>query len=235
LKALQDLLDSGKYDPADFAPVIDPLFTFAGWGGIARSNARVAEELMVRIGPPATPLLRRKLRSEDAHDRRVAVELFVRIGPREATLAATLRPLLKDPDGYVRKAAIEGLGAVGPAAKDAIDDLERVASEDPLMTRRVGSRIALIQVAGASDERVQALAACLELKPANKPDAKGDAGGPDDGAAAYAASALGDLGPKARAAVPQLRAALNHADPQVRAYATQALQRITESPQRKKP
>jgi len=69
----------------------------------------------------------------------------------------------------------------------------------------------LIQVTGASDERIQALAAMLELKE------------PCDGAGAFAATELGRLGPKARSAAPHLLAALKHSDAQVRLNAASAL------------
>jgi HEAT repeat protein len=175
---------------------------------------------MVRIGAQATPLLRQRLKSADAHDRRVAAELLVRIGPPDAGLAALLRSLLTDEDGYVRKAAIDGLGIVGSPAKEAVDDLERVATNDPILPRRVAARIALIQIAGASEERVRALAAFLELKE------------PCDGAAVYAASALGRLGPKANAAESQLLTALKHTEHGVRIAAAHVLGEIgAKSPQ----
>ena len=201
---------------ADFGPMIEPLFRHAGWGGEARKNARIAESLIVKIGRPALPLLNRRLKSADAHDRRVATELLVRIGPPDASLVALLQPLLKDRDGYVRKAAIDGLGVVGPPAKGAINDLERVATNDPLQVRRVAARIALIQVAGVSNKRIRELAAFLKSKQA----------GEVCDACSYAAAELGKLGPKARVAEPMLLSALKHTHAQVRSEAAHALGRV---------
>ena len=216
LAELGKLLAANKGAEADFAPIIEALFRHAGWGGIARRNARVAENLIVSIGGPALPLLKQRLKSADAHDRGVAAKLLVRIGPPDSSLVALLRPLLQDQDSYVRQAAINGLGVVGPPAKAAIDDLERVATNDPDLSRRVAARIALIKVAGASEERVQALAAFLDVK------------GPGDDAhvCSYAAAALGNLGPKARAAEPRLLAALKHTRAQVRIEAAHALGQV---------
>jgi len=214
LASLAKLVAVKKDGFAEFSPVVEPLFNLAGWGGVAREKARVAEDLIVRIGNVASPLLMQRLKSTQAHDRRVAAELLTRIGPPDASLVSLLRPLLSDPDGFVRKAAIEGLGVVGTPAKEAVDDLEQVAINDSILPRRVGACIALIHVTGASEERVRALAAFLELTE------------PCDGAAAFAASALGDLGPKARVAEPQLLAALKHVDGQVRVNSAAALGQV---------
>ena len=216
LLAVAKLLAVTKDGDMDFGLIVEPLFINAGWGGIAADNARSAEDSLVRIGRQATPYLREHLKAADAHDRRVAAELLVRIGPPNAALELLLRSLLTDPDHYVRKAAIEGIATVGLPSKETVDDLERVATNDPNFTRRVGARIALIRVAGASDERVRALAAFLEMK-----DEQNETG---KEAAMYAASALGELGPKAKAAVAQLLVALKN--PEIQNNAAHSLGQI---------
>ncbi len=223
LKDVGRLLAANRNSKTEFVPLLEPLFGLAGWGGIARRNARTAEDLIVRIGAPALPLLRQRLKSAEAHDRRVAVELLVRIGPADASLVKLLRPLLADRDDFVRQAAIEGLGIVGPCAREAIDDLLRVATADPILPRRVAARIALIRVAGVSDERVQALAKFLELKE------------PCDGAAAFAAAALGDLGPQAKAALPALRPALRMSMPRSESRPLPPWDRLTPGRRRRSP
>jgi HEAT repeat protein len=224
---LAKLLAATSDGKTDFGPVIEPLFENAGWGGIASHNARTAEDSLVRVGRQATPALRQRLKSTDAHDRRVAAELLVRIGPPDAALVALLRPLLTDRDDYVRKAAIDGLGTLGAPAKGAIDDLEEAATNDLNLTRRVAARIALIRIAGVSDERVRALAAFLEMKDNLKDEAKGDKDQSRKEAAAYAASALGELGPKAKAAEAQLLASLQN--PEVRLTAARTLGEISSN------
>jgi HEAT repeat protein len=135
-----------------------------------------------------------------------------------------LRPLLTDRDVFVRKAAIEGLGTLGARAKESVDDLEQVAANDSNVARRVGARVALIQVAGVSEERVRALAAFLELKNNLNDELTADEHQARKEAAAYAASALGDLGPKAKSAEAQLLAALKN--PGLRGTAAYALGQI---------
>jgi RNA polymerase sigma-70 factor (ECF subfamily) len=227
LKELTKLLAVKGDGATDFEPLIEPLFSGAGWGGIESYNARMAEDLLVRIGKPALRALTKRLKSEDAHDRRVAAELLVRIGPLDASLAALLRPLLADRDEYVRRAAIDGLAVVGAPAEDAVKDLEAVATSDPILLRRVSARVALIRIAGASEERVRALAAFLKpMKQPNDPSAKDQANGPDHEVARFAASELGTLEAKASAAMPQLLAALKHTDGGVRVNAAAALGRV---------
>jgi RNA polymerase sigma factor (sigma-70 family) len=230
VRTLAKLLAAKGFGDTDFGPVIEPLFLNAGWGGIAKDNARLAEDCLVRIQDQAVPFLRQRLKSADAHDRRVAAELLVRIGPLEATLAKLLQPLLTDPDDYVRMAAIDGLGNLGASAKATITDLERVATNDPNLARRVGARIALIRVDGVSKERVRALAAFLEMKDNVLDQGKGGKNQARKEAAVYAASALGELGPKARSAEAQLVAALKN--PEVRHIAARVLGQINaDSPE----
>jgi HEAT repeat protein len=224
VSALAKLLGPKKDSETDFGPVIGPLFENAGWGGEAEENARLAESSLVRIGGQAVPLLRQRLKSADGHDRRVAAELLVRIGPPDGSLVALLRPLLTDRDEYVRKAAIDGLGILGATAKESVDDLERVATSDPNVIRRVAARIALIRIAGATEERVQALAAFVEMKDNLKDEANGDKNQSGKEAGVYAASVLADLGPKAKAAAPQLLAALKN--PEIRSTAAYTLGQI---------
>jgi HEAT repeat protein len=177
---------------------------------------------MVRIGGQTAPSLRRRLDSHDAHDRRVAAELLSRVEPPGPGLTELLLPLLADKDHYVRRAAIQGLGAQGPAAKAAISDLEK-ESTDPNLPNRVITRVALIHIAGPSQERVGALADLLRLRE------------PCDGAAAYAAAELGKLGRQAKSAAPQLLNAFEHPDAQVRVNAADALGQVGADPKKAVP
>ncbi len=223
LTALEKLVPEKGAGKLDFGPVIEPLFDNCGWGGKADKDARRAEELIVRIGGQTAPGLRRRLGSPDAHDRRVAAELLVRVEPAGAGVADLLRPLLADKDNFVRRAAMQGLGAQGAAAKAAISDLEK-ATAGPNINNRVTASVALIHIAGASDERVGALADFLLLRKSTEDDAPG-----------YAASELGKLGRKAHSAAPQLLAALKHPDAQVRIYAAAALSSVAADPNKAVP
>ncbi len=127
----------------DFAPVIEPLLDNCGWGGKADKDAYRAEELIVRIGEQTAPALRQRLHSSEDRDRRVAVKLLVRVEPFSPGLTELLRSRLADKDWEVRYAAIQGLGAQGPAAKEAISDLEK-EDADLNQINRVAARVALI-------------------------------------------------------------------------------------------
>lgn len=209
LADLAALLPGPAPEGVDFGPFIEPLFDKAGWGGIARPNATLAETLLVRIGLPAKDLLIEKLDSRESRERRVAIELLIRIGPANAELVYHIQPGLKDRDYFVRQAAIQGVATAGPLAKGAIEELASIATDSEYPNHQVGARLALIRIAGASLERILALAALLEL--------------PDDSATASAASALGELERDSLPAEPQLRAALAHSAGQVRGSAAGAL------------
>jgi len=220
LTALEKLVPEKGAGKMDFRPVIEPLFDNSGWGGIAEEDAHRAEELIVRIGGQSAPTLRRRLNSPDEPHRNVAVKLLVRVEPPGPGLTELLRPLLAD-GGDVRRAAIQGLGAQGPAAKAAISDLEK-ESTGPNRINRVMACVALIHIAGPSEKRVGALADLLRLKK-----------DPDDEAAVYAAMELGKLGRQARSAVPQLLAALKY--PDVRYAAADALGPVGADPDKAVP
>ena len=217
LAALEKLIPSKGAGEMDFHPVIEPLLDLCGWGGEAEKDAIRAEGLIVRIGTQVGPSIRQRLQSADAHDRRVGAELLVRVEPAGRNLTELLQPLLADKDNFVRRAAMQGLGAQGAAAKAAISDLEK-ASTDPNLNNRVTACVALIHIAGSSDERIGALADFLRLKE------------PCDGAAAYAAAELGQLGRQAKSAAPKLLDALKHPDAQVRVYAADALSSVGADP-----
>jgi HEAT repeat protein len=216
LKELSQSLPDYRRANVDLTPIIEPLFGLAGGGGIARRNSWTAESMLVWIGRPVIPLLQRRLKSDDAHDRRVAIELLARIGPRDASLVELLRPFLTDPGRFVRRAAINGLGEIGVPAKSAIRDLERLAGNDPDLILRIEAHSALIQVAGISDKRILNLAAFLNLEQTE--DVRT--------ACSHAASQLGRLGPKAKVAEPMLLTTLKHPHAQVRIDVASALGKV---------
>jgi HEAT repeat protein len=210
---LKELAAGRKADGmGEFAPLVEPLFGMVGWGGEAGKASRAAADLLVRIGAPAVPLLRDQLKSPEARRRWSAVTLLARIGPADAALIDLLRPLLADGDGYVRRTTIDALGGLGPKAARAAADLEKT-TQDPLVVNRIQAHVALIRVAG-DDRQVRALAAYLAVR--NCPE----------GSAASAAEHLGNLGKRARAALPQLVAALKHPESQVRVNAAAAVGRV---------
>ncbi len=118
----------------DFGPVIEPLFDNSGWGGEGEENAERAEQLIVRIGKQAAPTLRRRLNVPDEPHRSVAVELLVRVEPPGPGLTELLRPLLADEDHFVRRAAIQGLGAQGRRRTQRLATWKRKAPARTVLT-----------------------------------------------------------------------------------------------------
>jgi len=182
----------------DFVPLLEPLFKLTGWGGIGGERSRFAEELIVRIGPAANPFLDRKLLSSNARERRVAAELLVRIGPHNKALVTFLTELLADRDQFVLGAAIKGLETIGPAAKDAIMELEHIASQAEMMHHRVAARMAIVRIDGAREDQIVKLTEFLSGDPLNVEVAH------------RAAWNISRLGPQARFVEPQLLDALKH-------------------------
>jgi HEAT repeat protein len=214
LEALDQFIPSQGPIDFNFGLVVAPIFSLSGWGGIEERRSARAEGVLVRLGPVATFFLQGRLNSREARERQVAVRLLVRIGPRDATLVPVLRPLLTHGDDYVRRAAIDGLGAIREPDPGAIAGLEQVVRSDGSGSHRVAAEVALIRLSGVTADRVQTLTAFLDR---NKHSYQ---------AAESAARALGDLGPAARAAEPQLRAALTDDVAGVRMAAVIALGQI---------
>ena len=211
-------------DMAVFQPLVVSLFAHANWGGIGEKESRLATDALVCIGQPAVPTLVAKLKSADSHDRWSAMAILERIGEPKALVLASARSLLKDADYYVRRVAIDALGKLGKAALPAVHDLESQDAVERELTNRQNMRdeyepaqvrigLALIRIQGASPERIAGLARHLSSEDKSA-------------VASYAASVLGELGAAARAASPQLRAALRHESAQVRINAAAALGKV---------
>ncbi|MBM3983341.1 MAG: HEAT repeat domain-containing protein [Planctomycetes bacterium] len=53
------------------------------------------------------------------------------LGPKAAPLVPDLVRMLGEKQLYFRRAAVATLGAIGPAAKDALPELKKMAAGDP--------------------------------------------------------------------------------------------------------
>lgn len=212
--AAERLVDEHRAgDSIALLPLVEPLYAHAGYGGIGRRESQLAAEIIARTGKPAVPFLLTKLDSDDARERRVAIEVLPHTGEVPAELAPRFAQRLADRDTYVRVEAIEALDACGEAAKPEMEQI-KVAFADTHPAVRIYARRAAIHINGPSDEHIDAIAAALasndqrELEPS------------------IAATVLGELGPLARRAAPQLRAALEHPWAQARVDAAAALGKI---------
>ena len=135
-----------------------------------------------------------------------------------ASIGAPAVPALVEaaghPDWWVRDAAVETLGDIGPDAVDAVPVLLKALGDESLQVRRHASEA--LGIAGQdSDEAVPGLI-----------DSLGD---PDEVIRRNAALALARIGPAAAGAVPALGGLLRDDDRYVRGKALEALRRIGTS------
>jgi len=143
----------------------------------------------------AVSVLAQALKDPDKDVRRNAVRPLRRVVIRDrspsdpATTRAVVTALadaLKDPDGGVRRAAVSSLGAIGPEAVDAIPRLAATATDpDPSVRNATIGALGRIGSPAAVPVLVQALK--------------------DPRTGSLAVTALGNMGPTARGAIPALR------------------------------
>lgn len=191
----------------------------------------------------AVPDVVKVLRSaSDSAHRREAAQSLGKIGPGAAQAVPALIQAMQDADPFVRHSAVVALGLIGPAAHEAIPRL-RQALDDPYREIPWTAIVSLGQVGPfPSREVINALqtnpswvvrceaAKALAKQGCDAPEAISaltDALTDQDHLVrANAAQALGALGGAARSALPALRQCL--ADPRLRKWAAEALDRIGE-------
>ena len=205
-------LASKDADMSEFTPLVTPLFANANYGGTGWKHSEMAAKTLAIIGKPALLLLKTKLSDYDEHERWSAMNILSRIGTPKELVLASARGLLKDGDWFVRCTAIEALGKLGKDAEAAVADLE-AAADDKYEPNQVHVQSALIRIQGVSEKRIKAIASHLKSQDS-------------DGAAAFAASVLGRIGPPAKIVLPELEEAQKHSDGNVRNQATAAVEHI---------
>ena len=203
-----------------------------------------------RIGPVAVPRLSEALLEDRTPDiaRGYAAMALAQIADRDDAVIATLTKALEDHSVNVRMSAAEALGHAGELAKPASAKLIEISidSRESVLVREFAiSALAKIAPGDAAVEEAlvyavsdgnpriyeAAVNALLRIR-------LWRAGAPDidsrvtqlirelDGGSAAAAEALGLIGDEAKAAVPSLITALEDSDPEMRAKALVALERI---------
>ena len=170
----------------------------------ARTLDEPAEDLNAR---PAMKALIDAVSDTDDEVRRLAVFALGRLGKDAQPAVPVLVTALEDSDQRIRLATAHALVSIDPQNKACGPVLvDAVSKED------VRSMVALSPLQVKIDRAVPALISALTEIPSFT--------------RIMAAKTLGDLGPDAKDALPQLRRMLNDRDPDIRAAVEKAIQRI---------
>jgi HEAT repeat protein len=211
----------------------------------ALAGLRTAHQMARDPGIPsragfATSEVAPLLGDADANVRVAAVDLLNAIGPPDNTLVPRLSALLRDNDARVRRAAAQAVGVFYPQAKAHASEIVRL-SQDPDGAVRAAA-YATLAVWPLTEERRAMLIAALDDASAEVRVAVLNAAGErslgistlprisallnDPRCAAYAAAAIGAMGPAAATAVPQVARLLHGGDSFSRAMACRGLIRL---------
>lgn len=172
-----------------------------------------------QIGMDATsaiPAIIAQLPGEDPGYRREAHFALAAMGPAAAAAVPELIKSLADDDLEVRYSASYALGKLGPAAKSALPALKaNVKSDDEFL--RLASIWSMLSIAPNEPGLAEmALPQLIDALDDERPLIRREA-----------ATALGELGPRGKQAIPALKKSVSvEPDPDVKAAAEEALKRI---------
>ncbi len=171
----------------------------------------LAAVALARVGGDAVTPLEKALKDDSYTVRGGAALALGLIGAPARPAVPALAAALKDREPLVRSAAAVALGRSGTLARGATPALRAALADSD---RAVAVEVAAALWKVATDPRgVDVLAAALK----------------DDGSAERAASALGEIGPPAKAAAAALKTALDAKSPRLRIVAAEALYRVTKN------
>jgi HEAT repeat protein len=182
----------------------------------------VLEHVLVFLKEPQEPSRNGKplsewialLKSSDVGLRNNAASVLISFGPQAAPAAKALAITLTDENADVRRHSALALGAIGPRAAEAKDALRNAAKKDTNASVRVWAARALAEISPDQvDEAVDALTSILT----------DERGGADRTAAA---DGLGNIGPKAKKALPRLKIAAEDKDSAIAEAARKAIEKI---------
>ncbi len=154
--------------------------------------------LIASLGPAALPRLVPALKDRDTGVRLAAVVALGQISPKPSTITLEVASLLRDTNAMIRNSATATLGTMGPGATQAIPHLIG-ALKDSEIGPPMSTRLGPY-IARSTSSRF----------PVRR----------------NAATALGNIGPEARLAVPELSRLQSDPDPYTRLEAAIALSRI---------
>lgn len=208
-------------------------------GGAESEDCHMPAEALVEIGPASIRPLVESLVNDNKHVLNTAALALRRIDPRwPRTRAAEeavpcLAEALQNSQWFVRRAAAEVLGKIGPNAKKAVPHLVKALADSNkkvrIAVKNALDNVLLKQSSLVNDEEEEAAASdtLKEIKRLIKQLTEGDETGRCE-----AAEALGEIGPAAEEAIPHLVKALADSSQILRNQAAQALGRINSKWQR---
>lgn len=197
----------------------------------------------------------RALESDDAAERDTAIFALGAIGPKAEEAVPALAALMTDsPDSNTRNQAALAISKMAPASRLAIPALAKALSDNDHWVR-MNAALALSRLRAEARPAIPELVQTLKDKSNNTnlghfnitiqqvavlALGRTSSGSPEGIAALTealgkgfseyvrwsAVEALGEIGPEARGAAPQIRALLTHSSPEMRRAATEALRRI---------
>jgi HEAT repeat protein len=187
-----------------------------------RLKAAITMGFLGPEGKAAVPLLIEGLKQEirflDCTRMDAAIALG-RIGPDAKAAIPALTESLRDELFFVRPEAALALGKIGPAAKAALPDLRR-ALKDEKMNTRVSAAVALWWLEGKAKEPLPVLIEALQGR------GKKGCEPVESGTIKLITTTLGEMGPKAREAIPLLMPLLKDREWSIRRAAADALKKI---------
>lgn len=179
-----------------------------------RQRAAYALGQISLSNPAAIPLLEAALKDEEYSVRKTAAIALGQVGAAAQRSVPALLEALQDTSDPVRREAATSLGLIHPAAADVVPILLQTAKKDPDAHTRIRALTALASYGPEAESAIPDLVAMMK-----------EPIGQDNSIPQCAMGVLIKIGAKA---VPGLVEALANDNPQVRAYATEALGAIGE-------
>lgn len=179
------------------------------WAHVSKLVQDYAAEAIAAIGPSTVPALIEAFETGNEDTRDGVVKALRRFGADAKAALPALRRALDDPDWEVRVNAVEGLGALGPAANEAFPKLAGLSQNDP----QYGVRFSAVEALSRIEPDVaKVMVHLVRLLDDEDPDIR-----------EWALKTLVRRKPDPKAFVPVLIRALEDRSADVRAAAVEAL------------
>jgi HEAT repeat protein len=216
------LHDEADYYPEADAPSLSGTYrTIEGFDSKAVHVCDTAAEILAQIGAETTlPALQDLLVDKDAKLRRGAAKGLALLGVEAKTATPDLIAALQDKSWQVRLIATEALGVIGPEAKVAAGDLVGLLLEED---RESGHTAPVERMRRALDLRQAVAEALRKMMPDAAANLTEMLQHEDNRVQSTTAFVVGEIGPEAKATIPDLTELLQDKDHKVRIAAVWAL------------